>query len=300
MSKRKLSVMNRLIFLIEENEIVAFKQLFNQLISSDSINATGFTGLTILHHASASGNPHIVDFLIKNGADINSNIYGDGCTPLIHTIKTIVNARLEPYDYSEVIKLLFQNGAQIDEIPNLRREFRGDKDKIALLNKIQKIFGINEEISLFEEENYSILRAESEDNSSATFTGRNSESEKSDANDGIDHFTTNYEQQNNNKSIFSILYQPQELILFQALKQPHIIEEAINFEKRLYEKTIKEIAKQLEENFATASHLSNQENVVTLNNNDTYFFDSSSVYPIKFNEIVSPPCLINSDHLFSS
>lgn len=71
---------------------------------------------TLLHFAVAKKNPQMVDLLIKYGTEVNAqNEWGD--TPL-HDAVT--------YEYTDIIKLLYQNGADVDNIKNNKGETAAD------------------------------------------------------------------------------------------------------------------------------------------------------------------------------
>jgi len=78
-------------------------QKIKEIIRLEGINALTKFDRTFLFHAASSGNYEIVDFLIKNGADVNM-AEAANLTPLQEAVKS---------GSLDIVKLLIKNGANI-------------------------------------------------------------------------------------------------------------------------------------------------------------------------------------------
>jgi len=91
-----------------KNRLKDIKKYLNQGIDVDSL---GEYGCTPLHYACREGNIEIVEFLIKNGADVNIKNRYSTLYPLFEAL-CLLNKRKTFL----IIKLLIDNGADINSV----------------------------------------------------------------------------------------------------------------------------------------------------------------------------------------
>ena len=88
------------------------KGLEDNLKNSFDIDTLGEYACTPLHYACREGHFEMVDFLIKNGANVNSKNHYSTIYPIFDAITSTNNKK----NYLSIIQLLIDNGADINRV----------------------------------------------------------------------------------------------------------------------------------------------------------------------------------------